>query len=107
MIEELYAKHLQVASVMENIRMRDTMSDVGGPGRGDNPENLPKKLLEASHALSSRGELTASDLGHILKVPQTQAIALLYRLESLGLAKSELHKNARIRIFSIQNEATW
>jgi len=105
MIEEVYAKHLQTASVMENIRMREAMTDFGGTGRGGNPERVPKKLLEAARVLSTKGALTATDLGHILKVPQTQAIALLYRLERIGLAQSELHHDARIRIFAFQNAA--
>lgn len=105
MIEEVYAKQLEAASVMENIRMREAMTDFGGTGRGGNPERLPKKLLEAAKALATKQSLTAADLGHILKIPQPQAIALLYRLERIGLAQSELHHDTRIRIFAFQNAA--
>lgn len=97
--QEIYARHLQAASVMENIRMREAMTGVNGTGRGGNPERLPLRLMEAAKVLRRKGSLTASDLGHMLDMPQPSAIALLFRLEKIGMATSELHDDPRIRIF--------
>lgn len=99
MNQEVYAQHLQAASVMENIRMRQAMTGVNGTGRGGNPERLPIRLLEAVKALGRKGSLTATDLGHMLGLPQPSALALLFRLEKIGLATSELNDDPRIRIF--------
>ena len=97
--QEIYARQLQAASVMENIRMRQSLTGVNGTGRGGNPERLPEKLLAAARQLARKGSLTATDLGHILRTERENARALLVRLENIGLATSELHHDTGIRIF--------
>ena len=97
MNEDLYRKRMLTAAVVENARMlRAGEDDIRPKGTGIAPE----KLMAAARALFKKGSLTANDLAIILKIPQPNAFALLFRLQMTGLATSELHNGARVRIFS-------
>jgi len=102
--EETYGRGLRRVSVAENYKMRQSLfSD--GHGQGGSPDRIPQKLLDAAGALYRKGTLTATDLAHIMDMPQPNASALLFRLQRLGFATSELHEDARIRIFSFDTRA--
>jgi|DEB0MinimDraft_10_1074344.scaffolds.fasta_scaffold37146_4 DNA-binding transcriptional ArsR family regulator len=103
MNEELYAKHLCSFAVVENARMKQNMvGQEQGVWHRSKPL-APEKLLAAAKALYRKSSLTASDLAHILELPHPSAHALLIRLERAGLATSELHRDARIRIFTAKH----
>ena len=103
MNEEIYAKHLRSFAVVENVRMKQSMAGQEQSSWQRSKSLAPEKLLAAARALSRKSSLTASDLAHILKLPQPNALALLFRLERVGLATSELHNDARIRIFTAKH----
>lgn len=103
MNEEVYAKNLCSFAAVENARMKQNMASQEHSSWQRNKSLAPEKLLAAAKALHRKTSLTASDLAHILKLPQPNALALLFRLERVGLATSELHNDARIRIFTAKH----
>jgi len=103
MNEEIYAKHLRSFAMVENVRMKQSMAGQEQSSWQRSKSLAPEKLLAAARALYRKSSLTASDLAHILKLPQPNALALLFRLERVGLATSELHNDARIRIFTAKH----
>jgi DNA-binding MarR family transcriptional regulator len=96
MNEELYRERMEGAAIVENARMLEVSLERGKSSRGV----FPRKLLAAGRVLFQRGSLTARDLACILKIPQPRALVLLYRLQKAGLATSEVHSDAGVRIFS-------
>ena len=100
MNEELYGRQLSTVAMIENARMLQAQRVGDRQSWQSNKGLAPEKLLAAAHALFRKGSLTASDLALMLKIPQPDALALLFRLQKTGLATSELHNDARIRIFS-------
>jgi len=99
MNQEVYAAHMRAYAPAENARMRAGLREEHRHAGGD-PGRPPLKLLQAAKTLRQKGFLTASDLGTILRIPKENARALLDRLERAGLATSELHNDARIRIYA-------
>jgi hypothetical protein len=91
MNEELYRERMEGAAIVENARMLEVSLERGKSSRGV----FPRKLLAAGRVLFQRGSLTV-----ILKIPQPRALVLLYRLQKAGLATSEIHSDAGVRIFS-------
>lgn len=100
MNEEMYGKQMSTVAIVENARMLQAQRVGDKESWQSNKGMAPEKLLAAARALFRKGSLTASDLAFILKIPQPNALALLFRLQRTGLATSELHNDARIRIFS-------
>lgn len=96
MTEAAYARLLRVASLIENetIYRIDERSAAGGP-----PNKVPKEFCQALLALLKKRMLTASDMARIINVGQPRAKFLLDYLERKGLARSEYHDDARVRIY--------
>lgn len=105
MNQDVYAEALQHCSVKENARMRaNLLGDYDGPG--GHPERLPLKLLTAAKILSRKRFLTGGDLGTMMDTSTQNARALLDRLEKAGLATSEFHHDARVRIYAFHAPET-
>jgi hypothetical protein len=96
MTETEYAQELRGASVVENNSM---MAAYGEGGQGGVSNRVPKEYLKALSALKKKGMLTGSDLANMLGVSQPRGKFLLGFLERKGLARSEYHREGKLRIF--------
>jgi len=97
--QESYAAMMKAYAPKENARMRaNLMGEYRGAG--GHPDRLPLKLLTAAKALHRKGFLTPGDLGRMMDTSTQNARALLDRLEKAGLATSEIHHDARVRIYA-------